>query len=166
MNIPNAFRPACRGADGRLPYVQPIMTGYNTWSNTPSFGMRIVTNASSEQNVIWQAWYPFRASNTYEWIAGRDKFETYDRAGYVDWIFAQPLKIDSLQLLGGDNQRDTLVVLYNGDTNIELGRVLLPRWGSATLYAGKADTKRYKVLLASNGYPGVLQITINATYKP
>lgn len=166
MPIPFKMNPMGTLGVVELPYVQPIMTGYNTWSNKPSFGMTIVTNTNSEQNAIWRAWYPFSATSTYEWVAGYDTFETYGRAGYVDWIFAQPLKIDSLQLLGGSNQRATLVVLYNGDTNIELGRVLLPQNGSATLYAGQEETRHYKVLLASNGYPGVLKININATYKP
>ena len=52
-SIPNAFDPMGLH-EIEVPYIQPIMTGYNTWSNQPSFGLTVKANRDN-YGKAWQA---------------------------------------------------------------------------------------------------------------
>lgn len=70
MSIPHSFDPMGTAAGGLVPFVQPVMTSRDTWSNSPSCGWEVTSAASGFALAqAWQAladpsetaFYPFTA---------------------------------------------------------------------------------------------------------
>lgn len=93
------------------PYVQPMMTGFNTWSNTPSFGLKVSafgafgndlsTTTDSNGNTLY-AWKVFTTVDNGYYMYFHPTSRTDKGARELVMEFERPLKITKFRWANSD----------------------------------------------------------------
>lgn len=161
MSIPNEFRPV-KGAVTELPYVQPVMTGYDTWSNEPSFGLRV----SANRDNYGAAWQALDGDSSTGWGTN-----THTSAR-ITLDFERELTllgIDMIAWYGGSSHMfQRIVLLANSAPIIDLQNV--PYGNIRMLPITPTPCSKIVIELtpevASGSKGGIYDLNITATYKP
>lgn len=93
------------------PYVQPMMTGFNTWSNTPSFGMKVcaygafgkdLSTTTDSNGQAMYAWKCFTTVDNQYYLYFRATSRTDTEARELVMEFERPLKITKFRWANSD----------------------------------------------------------------
>lgn len=93
------------------PYVQPVMTGFNTWSNTPSFGMKVsafdafgndVSTTTDTNGQTMYAWKLFTTVDNHYYMYFDARSLTRKEARELVMEFERPLKITKFRWANSD----------------------------------------------------------------
>lgn len=167
MSIPNPFRPVCGEGETWLPYVQPVMTSRNTWSNEPSFGL------------AWQGVEGYADYNDWKCMADTKWWWANLYTPSTSLLtFDRQLRIASVTF--GDPEganQDGLVRRIAFEANVNGDWVMLgewvrpngmPRTESITLELSNVVASEFRVTNDRNGYTysTLWRLQLNAFFKP
>ena len=93
------------------PYVQPVMTGFNTWSNTPSFGMKVsafdafgndASTTTDSNGQTMYAWKLFTTVDNHYYMYFDARSLTRKETRELVMEFERPLKITKFRWANND----------------------------------------------------------------